>query len=95
MRRPPPSSRFRVYKVQTKRGNDGCLNYDPVSEYGTSLKDLEGCEGWVVVGGGNGVLCFSLDSRVRGNDGMFAGMTEPEVALTKRNWSRPGSLNKE
>ncbi len=22
-----------------------------------------------------GVLCFTLDSRVRGNDGMFAGMT--------------------
>ena len=24
---------------------------------------------------GNGVLCFTLDSRVRGNDGMRAGMT--------------------
>ena len=30
-------------------------------------------------GEGNGVLCFSLDSRVRGNDGGVAGITVRRV----------------
>ena len=55
-----------------RRRNDGLFHSDPLPSrergFNCDVKD------------GSGVLCFSLGSRLRGNDGGCAGMTEGVLA---------------